>query len=181
MSLSDFASLGSLLGGLAVLVSLIYLALQVRQAEKNQQAQVTQTRATRSIDILMQYSLPGLAEAVMRARQGAADLSETELVQFTSYMLALFSHWEDSFFQHADRLMTDRAFRTAVNLMRATLANPATRVAWRRVAWVYEPDFRTFVDGLVRETPARAYDLGFETWKAEFDAELAGATASSQG
>src|ERR1700683_5096821 len=111
MSFSDLASLGSLVSGCAVLVSLVYLALQVRQAEKNQQAQITQTRTTRSIDILMQYSEPGLAEAVMRARKGARDLTETEHIQFTSYMLALFSHWEDSYFQHADRLMTHRAFR----------------------------------------------------------------------
>ena len=34
MSLSDLASLGSFVSGVAVLVSLIYLALQVRQPKK---------------------------------------------------------------------------------------------------------------------------------------------------
>jgi len=179
MSLSDLASLGSLVSGGAVLLSLVYLALQVRQAEKNQQAQITQTRTTRSIDILMQYSEPGLAEAILRARKGAEDLTETEHIQFTSYMLALFSHWEDSYFQHADRLMTHRAFRTAVNLMRATLANPATRVAWRRVNAAYEPDFRQFIDGLTDEDRARPYNMGFDQWKAEYDAELPDAPGSS--
>ena len=181
MSLSDLASLGSLVSGCAVLLSLVYLALQVRQAEKNQQAQITQTRTTRSIDILNHYSTPDLAEAVFRARTGAADLTEIELVQFTSYMLALFSHWEDSFFQHADGLMTDRAFRTAVNLMRGTLVNPAMRVAWRRASPVYEPDFRQFIDGLMGGIQARPVDMGLDQWKAEFDAELAGAAASRQG
>ena len=35
MSLTDLASLGSFVSGVTVLISLIYLALQVRQAEKN--------------------------------------------------------------------------------------------------------------------------------------------------
>ena len=34
MTLSDLASIGSLISGIAVLISLIYLSLQVRQAEK---------------------------------------------------------------------------------------------------------------------------------------------------
>jgi hypothetical protein len=40
MSLTDLASIGSLVSGVAVLVSLIYLSLQVKQAERNQQASI---------------------------------------------------------------------------------------------------------------------------------------------
>jgi PEP-CTERM motif len=45
MTLSDLAALGSFISSVAVLVSLIYLALQVRQADKNQRAIVQQERA----------------------------------------------------------------------------------------------------------------------------------------
>jgi hypothetical protein len=38
MTLSDLASIGSLVSGVAVLVSLVYLSSQVRQTEKNQRA-----------------------------------------------------------------------------------------------------------------------------------------------
>ena len=179
MSLSDLAAIGSFVSGVAVLVSLVYLALQVRQAERNQQAQITQTRTTRSINILMHYSAPSLAEADLRARTGAADLTENELYLFYSHSIALFSHWEDSFFQHAERLMTDRAFGTAVNPMRATLANPASRLAWRYVSFMYESDFRQFVDKLMGEVQARPYDMRLDQWKAEYDAELAGAKMAS--
>ena len=40
MSLTDLASLGSLVSAIAVLISLIYLSLQVKQAERNQQASI---------------------------------------------------------------------------------------------------------------------------------------------
>ena len=44
MSLSDLASIGSLVSGVAVLGSLIYLALQVRQTDRNQQAAIRHSR-----------------------------------------------------------------------------------------------------------------------------------------
>lgn len=50
MSLSDLASLGSFVSGFAVLVSLVYLALQVRQAEKNQRAVLNHGYITRVTD-----------------------------------------------------------------------------------------------------------------------------------
>src|SRR5579862_4809924 len=50
MTLADLASIGSLISGVAVLISLIYLALQVRQAEKNQRALMNQGTAARVSD-----------------------------------------------------------------------------------------------------------------------------------
>ena len=42
MNLSDVASIGSFVSGVAVLVSLVYLSLQVRQTERNQRALMNQ-------------------------------------------------------------------------------------------------------------------------------------------
>lgn len=71
MSLSDLASLGSFISALAVLISLIFLyfqlrqlAVQVKQAEKNQQAAIQQSRNHRRIDMFMdRANNPVLAEA----------------------------------------------------------------------------------------------------------------------
>jgi hypothetical protein len=49
MKLSDLASIGSLISSAAVLISLVYLALQIRQAERNQRALIHQGRASRMI------------------------------------------------------------------------------------------------------------------------------------
>ena len=42
MTLSDLASLGSFISGFAVLISLIYVAVQIRQTERNQQTLLQQ-------------------------------------------------------------------------------------------------------------------------------------------
>lgn len=50
ISLEAISSIGSMMSGLAVLGSLVYLSLQVKQAEKNQQAIIQQTRSTRNAE-----------------------------------------------------------------------------------------------------------------------------------
>jgi hypothetical protein len=51
MSLSDLASLGSFVSGFAVLISLIYLSLQVRQTKRNQQIAIRHSRASRIVEL----------------------------------------------------------------------------------------------------------------------------------
>ncbi len=62
MNLSDWASIASLANSIAVLISLIYLALQVRQAERNQQASIRQGRATRMEFIAIDVAFLASAE-----------------------------------------------------------------------------------------------------------------------
>jgi hypothetical protein len=81
MSLSDLASLGSLVSGVAVPVSLVFLYFQVRQvnqqvrqAEKNQRATIAQVRASRTAEMAMQQTDPAVATAFRKAMAGAEDL-----------------------------------------------------------------------------------------------------------
>src|SRR5215469_16965844 len=114
MTLSDLASLGSFVSGLAVLVSLIFLYFQVRQAtqlvrqaEKNQQATIRQERASRTVAISMGASDPSLADAAYKALTGAKDISATQIMQFGRLAHALFTGYQASFYQHQDGLLPD--------------------------------------------------------------------------
>jgi hypothetical protein len=63
MSLSDLASLGSFVSGFAVLLSLIYLALQVRQTKRNQQIAIRHSRASRIVELQLALADPAVADA----------------------------------------------------------------------------------------------------------------------
>jgi hypothetical protein len=66
MSLSDLASIGTLVSGLAVLISLVYLSLQIRQTAKDQRALMDQETVTRNIGILMFLSQPHIHNLTTR-------------------------------------------------------------------------------------------------------------------
>ena len=67
MSLSDLASIGSFVSDVAVVVSLIYLSVQVRHADRNQQAAIRQGRSTRTVDLFMLATDPSAADAIAKA------------------------------------------------------------------------------------------------------------------
>src|SRR5579859_6559562 len=58
MTLSDAASVAGIISSAAVALSLVYLALQVRQAERNQKAMMQQGRADRTTDLMMRIADP---------------------------------------------------------------------------------------------------------------------------
>jgi hypothetical protein len=67
MSLSDLAAIGSFASGIAVVLSFIFLALQMRQANQNQKSLMQQGRTARTVDILMKMTEPVLSETIMNA------------------------------------------------------------------------------------------------------------------
>jgi hypothetical protein len=137
MSLSDLASIGSLVSGAAVLGSLIYLALQVRQTDRNQQASIRHGRITRVVDMLVARADPELADAWRHGLQNPDELTQTELTQFLALCTAMFAHLEDSFFQHEEGLLNEDAFAFVLAGTRSMTGNPGFRVAGRATCGAY--------------------------------------------
>jgi hypothetical protein len=160
MSLSDLASLGSFVSGVAVLISLIFLYVQLRQigaqivqAEKNQKAAIGQGRTNRIVELVLRTAEPGLGEAVANVFSNADALTAQQLFQFLNYTRALLLNAEDTFYQHANGLLEDEPYQGFVNAMRMTTASPATRLMWPTIRPTFGPSFARFVDQLIEEAP----------------------------
>ena len=67
MSLSDLASLGSFVSGVAVLATLILVFFQMRQANLNQRSLMQQARASRAMNLIMAQAEPAFSAALTRA------------------------------------------------------------------------------------------------------------------
>src|SRR5262249_2524350 len=130
MSLSDLASLGSFVSGFAVLASLIYLALQVRQTERNQQISIRHSRVSRIVALHVALADPAVAEAWLHGSGSPEALTPVELSQFINLCRAMFFHFEDSFYQREEGLLNDAAFETVVAGARLLARSPGIRAAW---------------------------------------------------
>src|SRR5579859_3500965 len=114
MTLSNLASIGSLVSGVAVLISLIYLAQQIRQSAQNQRAAVHQGRSVAISDLLIRIAEPSLARTFSRAALGDREIPVEEFYQYLNLLGALLIGWEDHFAQHqSDMLSDDRFFSTS--------------------------------------------------------------------
>jgi len=173
MSLSDLASIGNLVSGIAVLISLIYLALQVRQAERNQQASIRQGRATRAVDIILAAGDPSYAEALPKGTAGAADITPAEFGQFAAIYGAFLASAEDTFLQHDEGLLSEAVFASFRESWRQTLAQPGVRALWKLRRHGFEAGFAAFMDTLMAEAPVAAASDFRAAWKAEVEKQKA--------
>jgi hypothetical protein len=110
MTLSDLASLGSFVSGVAVLISLIYLAVELRQAERYQRALVQQGRSARLVEMFMRFSEADTTKVFFKIAKGEPPASADELAQFNSIFTAQLFSQEDTFLQHKLELISDNEF-----------------------------------------------------------------------
>ena len=174
MSLSDLAALGSFVSGFAVLVSLIYLALQVRQTKRNQQISIRHSRASRIVELELALADSAVAEAWLHGAWSPHAITQTELGQFMNLCRALFFHFEDSFYQREEGLLNDAAFETVVAGVRLSARSPGWRAAWKLARSNFGGRFLDFMDREVARSAAEPpLDLSLEAWKLAFAAEAA--------
>jgi hypothetical protein len=176
MSLSDIAAIGSLVSGVAVLVSLVYLSLQVRQAEKNQKAALKQGRAIRMVETSLAVCEPSMADAWPRGVSGASDITATQFFQFMGNIRAILAGAEDTYFQHKEGLISDESLASVRAGWLRLLTMPGVRALWVLIRDSHEPGFAAFMDGMMHEVSAApTYDL-FSVWRAEVAKQMPGHT-----
>jgi hypothetical protein len=167
MSLSDLASLGSFVSGIAVLVSLIYLSLQVRQTEKNQKAIVQQGRIARSSDQLFRLADPLLTRVWLKGLQASDDMTEEESFQFVLVATAVLRSSEDVFFQHSLGLLDQASLNNQLAPLRGVLSTRSGAALWKVIRPTFDPEFALRVDPLVpAELGVGQYGI-IAAWKAE--------------
>jgi hypothetical protein len=182
MSLSDLASLGSFVSGVAVLISLIYLALQVRQTKRNQQIAIRHSRATRIVSLQLALADRAVADAWLHGSASPQEITPTEVSQFINLCRALFFHFEDSFYQREEGLLNDDAFETVVAGARLSARSPGWRAAWRIARPNFRGRFLDFMDGVVAGAAVEPpLDLSLETWRVAFAFEASRTTAPVAG
>lgn len=173
MTLSDWASIGSLVSGIAVPISLVYLSLQVRQAERIQRSSIRDSRATRIVDIFMGATEALLADAISKCNRGDADVSETQIRQFLAYSTARLIHAEEAFNQHKEGPLSKSAFEQLGRALRIQFSFPGSRAIYFRVRASFANEFVVYADNLAASTP-----IGFagdipSSFKSDVAAEIA--------
>jgi hypothetical protein len=176
MSLSDVAALAGVVSSLAVLVSLVYLALQIRQAAHNQRAETQASVTARRVDFLMRIAEPGMAEVAMLGAAGDPVATPLQSFQYISQMQAALTNWEDEFFQHRNGMLDERRYRLQLAVNRDIFALPGARAVWRLSKTNFDPDFVAHMDAIVQSAQPQAQNL-IDAWRAVAAEERAAATS----
>ena len=148
MSLADLASLAS---SVAVVVSLLFLGLQIRQSNRNQRSLMQQGRSARNVELLSRLSDPRVSDVISRAANGET-LTDQDCFVLYGYMTSVFWSYEDCFFQFHLGMLDPKSWASDGATLKRLLGNPAYRAVWRFARGGIGDEYRSFLDGLAAES-----------------------------
>ena len=146
----DLASLGSLLSSVAVLVSLLFVGLQIRQSNRNQRSLMQQGRSARNVDLLSRLTDPKLSELLLRVLRGEA-VTDPEYLVLYGYIASVYWSYEDSFLQFRSGTLDATSWASDVSTLKRLLKNPAYRAVWHTAREAMATDYQSFLDGIIGE------------------------------
>jgi len=110
MTLQDWGALGEVIGGLAIIVSLIYVGLQVRHGTHATRAATAQAFTDQYISVLPPLRDLEFAEIYWRGLRGLDNLQGSEKVVFMSFIATFLRIFEVFYFQEKDGAFDSRVF-----------------------------------------------------------------------
>jgi len=163
MSFADLGSLGALASAVAVLASLAYLNIQVRQTERNQRALLNQAVATRAVDALRWRAEPAIATLMTRVESGELEFTPMEITQLSFMLRITVAMNQDSHLQHGVGLVDRRTLELVQGGLRGHLRWPPFRAIWSMIRVEFPKETTDLVDAVMADTPlAQPRDLPAE-------------------
>ena len=155
LDITTLAAWGEFLGGIAVVVSLIYLASQIRQNSRLVRASTASATSATNADF---SSLVVQDSDVARIfREGMADrssLSEDDTQRFDMLLGMGFTSWNQEYQFVSDGVIGRSVWENRMGTMRRVLPLPGYRQWWTEWGDLYSDEFRRLVDGMIREGEA---------------------------
>jgi len=148
VTLSDLASIGSFVSGVAVLISLVYLASQVRQGNRATRAEIHQ-------NILTGWLSAGnlvTQNAEVFARGLAADagkfdaMSDADKLVFVTVAMAMFRHYENVFLQNREGYVRSEDWNAWTTHLLMYFNMQGVRYWWTMRRSSFSPAFVAFLE-----------------------------------
>ncbi len=145
MNIMELGAIGELVGGAAVLATLVYLAMQVRQGTQVARAQVQQETSRMSTELFLNADRETL-DLFARAANDPKGISESDLRYARGQFVAVVNYYETLFYAwHRGDVETDlwesRRFRMG------GFIGSLRELCWEPTKGYFGKRFQEFVDG----------------------------------
>jgi len=157
MTLEQLALLAEIIGGIAVLVTLIFLLIEVRRntAVTRSSAQYSQVDSIVAVNLTMATD-PIIAPLIVKANDEFSSLSSEEQLRLQTFYVNYFNLWHASYWNNREKLLNDFRFELWDKGLIATLvSHKACTEAWISMQNFYDEDFRNHVNALREKEKAK--------------------------
>lgn len=174
MSLENFYYVSQIIASVAVLASLVYLALQTRMGARNQKAQMHESRSQWLRHEARLLGDPSVNEVTRRGMASDLSMSEPQINQFFFHAVSFYLSWEEQMRQHREGMIDDARWSQTEAYIRDFMQSPG----WRAVAKMYmaqqqiDPAYSALLTRLLGDVkPAKRVPVA-DIWKSLVSQEL---------
>lgn len=163
MNLEQWAYVSQIAGAVAVVASLIYLALQVRHANVLSRAQTRQSMMELTQEqLLLQVTDPAIWLGVFSKTPHSLE----EKVKVNMWLTLFMRQREYEWLTYKEGIMDAKMFHAYAGVISVILGTERNRRWWalRREVKEFDPAFMDYVDDLLARTPLTNYPDLVESW-----------------
>ena len=157
MSALEFSQLlgnyGEFVGAIAIVITLVYLAIQVRQNTRMMRASIRQARSDSVVDLYSLSATSVIAEIREKESRGEA-LTEVEEERMFLWNICMWRQQQTTFFQRLDGLLDAQTGDEQSRIVRTLMQSPSTRRFWTDPMRALDSRFVAWVDDAVGNLPA---------------------------
>ncbi|MEZ5572245.1 MAG: hypothetical protein R3E64_09490 [Halioglobus sp.] len=147
MNWEAIGSVGDAIGGVGVVLTLLYLAHQTRQNTRAVRAASFQQVADSLSDVSMTVVQdPSLVSLLMRVNSDAASLSEEDTARYGYFLLATVRRIESLFFHAAQGTIESHSWYGTQQTLHFIFGKEIARQWWAENAVRFNADFREYMD-----------------------------------
>lgn len=166
MSLEQFASLAEIIGGLAVVTSLIYLAIQIRQNTQTIKSATLLGNTEIWSNLLLDLASEHNIKAYLAGSLGSAEIKPREFTQFFLQCRVLFVSFEHQYYQYSNGSLDEETYKGYErSIANQLLAYPGFRLYWKMCREHFSPVFVEYLDAVIANTPEEAPGALLGQWR----------------
>ena len=171
MDIQSLGDLGDFISSIAVLVTLIYLAVQTKHMVKSNQQQSHSDILARRQELMTRLMDRDFIEVYGKgcSRQ---TMDALDAQRFTSFAISFLSHTQDTWIQYKAGLVDEQVWEAESSLMAVSFTQPGFLDWWQHGKQFLIPEFARVIEK-VKTTNLVLYDPETRTWSCPPDGTFA--------
>jgi len=154
VTLDELGSLGEFISGLAVVVTLVYLALQIRHNTRAVRSSMHQDMVESTLRVAESLSdNADVGRIVIKADEDYDNLTKGELLRFEAYAERVFGNFESVFYSYRNSMIEPDLWDSWKSSYLADISRDAMRRFWQEQRPLHLRDFMDFIDQYYRAHP----------------------------
>ncbi len=163
-NLDRIHKIGELVAAIAVVISLLFVGIEIKQNNNIQRQQATRSLSRDWSDATAAFQDPELACLFVRLGNEREKLTAQEATQIEAVIWRIYKVYEELQYQHEQGMIDESVWNGFRQLIAAEMSFESYRVWWLGYQKTFSPRFRKYMDKMVAEIPinTEAYFLNME-------------------